>query len=107
MANRCVVCDSPIPEGRMICYECEYPVEPSFDIKKTTVSIGGIREASKFAHLSSKCKGDVVIKSGRYAANAKSIMGILSLDLSKPLRVEFYGDIPCEVKESMKKFIVN
>lgn len=104
--NRCVICGRPIPEGRMICYECEYPMEPSFNIIKITVSINGFRDAFRFARLSSKCEGDVIIKSGRFAVNAKSIIGILSLDLAKPVKVEFYGDISYEVQEKMKKFMI-
>jgi hypothetical protein len=48
-----------------------------------------------------------VVKSGRYAVNAKSIMGLFGLDLSRPLKVEFYGNVPYEVKEGMKKFTVD
>ena len=49
----------------------------------------------------------MVVKSGHYAVSAKSVMALFSLDLSKPLRVEFYGDIPYEVREGMTKFIVD
>ena len=104
--NRCIMCGRPIPEGKMICYECEYPVEPSFNTIQITVLINGIRDASKFAYIASKCEGDVVAKSGRFAVNAKSIMGILSLDLTKPIKVVFYGDISYEIKEEMKKFMI-
>lgn len=105
--NRCVICGKPIPEGRMVCYECEYPVEPSFDTIKITLSLNGIWDVFKFAYLSCKCEGDVVAKSGRFAVDAKSMAGILSLDLGEPIKVEFYGNIPYEVKEGIKRFIIN
>ena len=105
--NRCVICGKPIPEGKMVCYGCEYPVEPSFNTVQIKVSINRIGDAFKFARLSSVCKGDVIAKSGRFAVNAKSIMGLLSLGLAEPIRVEFYGNIPNEVKEKMKRFIIN
>ena len=106
--GRCVSCNSStiLPEGRMICCKCENE-EPSFNTTKITVSLNKIRDITKFINLASKCQGDVVLKSGQFAVDAKSIMGILSLDLSKPLNVEFYGDIPYAVKEGMKKFIVD
>ena len=66
-----------------------------------------ITDIKDFVNLVSKCTDDVTIGSGRFKVNAKSIMGLFSLDLTKPLKVEFYGDIPYEVKEGMKKFIVN
>lgn len=103
--ERCVMCGEPIPEGRMVCPKCE-DMEPSFDTKQITISLNKITDISKFVALASKCSGDVVIKSGHFAINAKSIMALYTLDLSKPLRVEFYGNIPYEVKEEMKKFIV-
>ena len=34
---------------------------------------------------------DIDIISGRYTVDAKSIMGILSLDLDKPIRIEVHG----------------
>ena len=103
--ERCVMCGRPIPEGRMICPNCEN-MEPSFDTVKITVMLNKIADIAEFVNLASKCVDDVTIGSGRFAVNAKSIMGLYSLDLSKPLRVEFYGAIPYEVKEGIKKFIV-
>ena len=104
--ERCVMCGEPIPKGRMICHICE-DVEPNFDTTQITVSLNKITDISKFVALVSKCRDNVVVKSGHFAVNAKSLMGLYSLDLTKPLKVEFYGDTPCEVKEGMKKFIVN
>ena len=104
--ERCVMCGDPIPEGRMICHKCE-DVEPSFDVIRTTVLLDKITDIKDFVNLVSKCSDDVTIGSGKFKVNAKSIMGLFSLDLSKPLKVEFFGNIPYEVKEGMKKFIVN
>ena len=104
--ERCVVCGEIIPEGRMVCLKCEC-VEPSFDTIKTSVLLDKIADIKDFVNLASKCRDDVVVKSGHYAVSAKSIMALFSLDLSKPLKVEFYGNIPYEVREGMKKFIVN
>ena len=104
----CVSCGSPIFEesGTMLCHKC-MDFEPSFDTTKITVSLNKIIDIHKFVSLASKCRDDVVVKSGHYAVNAKSIMGLFSLDLTKPLKVEFYGAIPYEVREGMKKFIVD
>lgn len=45
---------------------------------------------------------DVDVISNKYIVSAKSIMGLLTLDLSKTLDVFFYGD---EESEDFKKFI--
>lgn len=104
--DRCVMCGTVIPEGRMVCIGCE-DVEPSFDKVKTMVVLNEITDIKDFVNLVSECKDDVVIRSGRFAINAKSIMALFSLDTSKPVEVEFYGDIPYKVREGMKKFIIN
>ncbi|MDD6991064.1 MAG: HPr family phosphocarrier protein, partial [Oscillospiraceae bacterium] len=44
--------------------------------------------------------------SGRYAVDAKSIMGIFSLDLSKPISLEAHTDDASEFFENIKQFIV-
>ena len=104
----CVLCGAPLVAGSnsMICRNC-MGVEPSFNTVKTTVLLDKITDIKDFVNLVSKCSDDVTIGLGRFAVDAKSIMGLFSLDLTKPLDVEFYGDIPYEVKEGMKKFIVN
>lgn len=103
--ERCVMCGEPIPEGRMVCQKCE-GIEPSFDTVKATVLLNKISDIKDFVNLALKCRDDVVVKSGNFAVSAKSILGLFSLDLTKPLRVEFYGMVPYEVREEMKKFII-
>jgi hypothetical protein len=100
------MCGTRAPEGTMVCVNCEN-CEPSFDTIKITVSLDKITDIRDFVNLTSKCRDDVVVKSGHYAVNAKSIMALFSLDLSKPIKVEFYGCVPYEVREGMKKFMVN
>ena len=106
MEDKCIMCGKYVPEGSMVCINCQ-EIEPSFDAIKITVLLDKITDIKDFVNLSSKCRDAVVVKSGHYKVNAKSLLGLLSLDLSKPLKVEFYGNIPYEVKEGMKKFIVD
>ena len=75
-------------------------------INKLIVNIDAIDKVKEFCNLCLKCAEEVSVYSGRYIVSGKSIMGLFSLDLSKPVEVEFYGDIPDEIKEDMKKFIV-
>ena len=76
-------------------------------IIEARVNIDTIDKVKEFCCLCSKCIDEVLVYSGRHIVSGKSFLGLLSLDLSKPLKVEFYGGIPYEVKEGMKKFIVN
>ena len=54
----------------------------------------------------SKYDFDVDLISGRYAVDAKSIMGIFSLDLSKPIKMEIYADNCPEFLGEVKPFII-
>ena len=44
--------------------------------------------------------------SGRFVLDAKSIMGIFSLDLSKPINLNIYNDDDTEIIERLKPFLV-
>ena len=55
------------------------------------------------AHQYYKCNINLV--SGQYIIDAKSIMSIFSLDLSKPLEFQV-EDCPEQLKEDIKEFIV-
>ena len=65
-------------------------------------SINGVQE---FVNIVSKYQYDVDLVSGRYVVNAKSIMGIYSLDLSKPIEVNAITDNADELKAELKDFI--
>ena len=54
------------------------------------------------------CEVDVV--SGRYVVDAKSIMGLFSLDLSKPLLLKINSaeeTVIEDIKDSLKQFVVD
>ena len=55
----------------------------SFDIQ-----LGSVDKVKAFVDDMSKIEGDVLLCVGKYVIDAKSIMGIFSLELSKPLRFE-------------------
>lgn len=65
-------------------------------------SINGVQE---FVNIVSKYQYDVDLVSGRYVVNAKSIMGIYSLDLSKPIEVNAITDNADDLKAELKDFI--
>jgi phosphocarrier protein HPr len=61
-------------------------------MKAFNVMLRSINDVKDFVNLVNKYKFDVDLTSGRYVVDAKSIMGIFSLDLSKPIRVEVHAD---------------
>ena len=49
---------------------------------------------------------DVDLVSGRYAVDAKSIMGIFSLDLSKPIELKAHTDEPGNFAKEIERYLV-
>ena len=76
-------------------------------MNKTTVMLGTINDVKSFVTVVSQCDYDVDLISGRYAVDAKSIMGIFSLDLSKPIKLEAHTDDASEFFAQIKEFIVD
>ena len=55
------------------------------------VSLSSIQDVRQFVNAATCCPCEVDMLSGRYVVDAKSIMGLFSLDLSQPVRVEVHG----------------
>ena len=61
-------------------------------MKKMKISLGSIEDVKEFVALTNSYSFDSDLVSGRYAVDAKSIMGIFSLDLSKPIDLNIHAD---------------
>lgn len=74
-------------------------------MKEILVKLNSTTDIKDFVELTNVCEGSVTVYSGKYVVDGKSVMGIFSLDLSTPIKVEIEGLIPDKVKVGMKKFI--
>ena len=74
-------------------------------MQAVTISLTQVHQVQQFVNFFSKYHFDVDIVSGRYTVNAKSLLGIYSLDLNKPLKVLIYSDDCEELKTELKKFM--
>ncbi|MEG1028272.1 MAG: HPr family phosphocarrier protein, partial [Oscillospiraceae bacterium] len=63
-------------------------------MKTVNIKLSTINDVKEFVNTVSKCDFDVDLISGRYAIDAKSIMGIFSLDISKPIQLDAHSDHP-------------
>ncbi len=72
---------------------------------KLTVKIVSMQDADKFNKICSKFDCDMDLQSGKYYVDAKSIMGIFSLDLSKPLVLNADTEDEQLVRECFADFI--
>lgn len=58
----------------------------------TTVRLNQIDDVKNFVNTIMRFDFDIDLVSGRYAVDAKSIMGIFSLDLSKPIDLNIHSE---------------
>ena len=61
-------------------------------MKTVDISLNSIDKVKNFVNLMNRFDYDFDLVSGRYVIDAKSIMGIFSLDLSKPIALNIYAD---------------
>ncbi|MBN2222580.1 MAG: HPr family phosphocarrier protein [Vallitaleaceae bacterium] len=72
------------------------------------VTLNSIDKVKTFVNLVSRYNSDFDLVSGRYVIDAKSIMGIFSLDLSKPIELNIHDDsVVEEVKNALGEFILS
>ena len=61
-------------------------------MKTVQISLNSIGKVKSFVNDITKFDYDFDLVSGRYVIDAKSIMGIFSLDLSKPIDLNIHAD---------------
>ena len=75
-------------------------------MKTFNIMLKSINDVKDFVNIVSKYDFDVDLSSGRYVVDAKSIMGIFSLDLSKPITVEAHTDDLEAFRNDITPFLV-
>ena len=61
-------------------------------MKTVSISLNSIDKVKSFVNEITKYDYDFDLVSGRYVIDAKSIMGIFSLDLSKPINLNVHAE---------------
>lgn len=69
------------------------------------ISLSTISDVKNFVNIVSKYDFEVDLTSGRYVIDAKSIMGIFSLDLTKPIKLDAGCEENSKFVEEIKPFI--
>mgnify|MGYP001776170272 FL=1 len=75
-------------------------------MQKMKIKLEAINDVKEFVSAVTLCDYDVDLVSGRYSIDAKSIMGIFSLDLSRPVELQAHVDNCDDLVEKIKKFVV-
>lgn len=74
-------------------------------MKTVTINLGSSDKVKSFVNDITKFDSDFDLVSGRYVIDAKSIMGIFSLDLSKPIDLNIHSESNIEeILEVLEKY---
>jgi phosphocarrier protein HPr len=74
-------------------------------MKTIEVLLNNIQRVKEFNAIVSYYPYDIDVKSDRYLVNAKSIMGIFSIDLSKPVEVQIHSNDYEDLLLKLKPFM--
>lgn len=69
------------------------------------IMLGGTSDVQEFVNAAGRCDFDIDIFYNRVIIDAKSILGILSMDLTRKLTVRCYGENP-DFNKVIAKFAV-
>ncbi|MDD6207892.1 MAG: HPr family phosphocarrier protein [Clostridiales bacterium] len=75
-------------------------------MKTVKISLNSIDKVKSFVNEISKFDSEFDLVSGRYVIDAKSIMGIFSLDLSKPIDLNIHSEDADEILNVLAPYIV-
>ena len=78
-------------------------------MKTVQISLNSIDKVKSFVNDITKFNYDFDLVSGRYVIDAKSIMGIFSLDLSKPIDLNVHADGAAleEVMKVISQYVID
>lgn len=76
-------------------------------MKTVKISLDSIDKVKTFVNDINRYNAEFDLVSGRYVIDAKSIMGIFSLDISKPIDLNIHNaENLDEIMETLKPYIV-
>ena len=76
-------------------------------MKTVKICLNSIEKVKSFVNAITRFDVDFELVSGRYVIDAKSIMGIFSLDLSKPIDLNIHANEEMDaILEVLKPYII-
>ena len=75
-------------------------------MKSVEIRLATIADVQEFVSIVARSPLDIDLLSGRYVVDAKSIMGIFSLDLLNPITLQAHGGDTTELFAALDRFIV-
>ena len=74
-------------------------------MRSVNIKLNLMTDGAKFVQIVGAYPYDMDLRSGRHVVDAKSILGIFSLDLSKPITLEVYADDCDDLLNDIKSFL--
>ncbi len=76
-------------------------------MKSVKISLNSIDKVKSFVNDIARFDAEFDLVSGRYVIDAKSIMGIFSLDISQPIDLNIHTDgDDAEIMEALKPYLI-
>ena len=75
-------------------------------MKSIPIKLCFAEEVKTFVNVANRYDYDMDLRAGRHVVDATSILGIFSLDLSKPITLEVYADECDDLLNELKAFIL-
>ena len=74
-------------------------------MKSINIKLSLAENVKTFVNTVNRYPYDMDLRAGRHVVDAKSILGIFSLDLSKPITLEVYTDECDDLMNDIKPFL--
>ena len=74
-------------------------------MKSVMIRLSLVENVNKFVNIVSRYPFDMDLRAGRHVVDAKSILGLFSLDLSRPITLDIYSDDCDMLLEEIKPFV--
>ncbi len=74
-------------------------------MKSVMIRLSLVENVNKFVNVVSRYPFEMDLRAGRHVVDAKSILGIFSLDLSRPITLDIYSDDCTGLLEEIKPFM--
>jgi len=75
-------------------------------VKSVMIRLSLVENVNNFVNIVTRYPYEMDLRAGRHVVDAKSILGIFSLDLSKPITLEIYSDDCGDLLEEVGPFLV-
>ena len=75
-------------------------------MKSVMIRLSLVENVNNFVNIVTRYPYEMDLRAGRHVVDAKSILGIFSLDLSKPITLEVYSDECDELLKEIEPFLV-